>query len=71
MGFTTFISDHTLGIGIFIILLGLSWKFIIQPRLGMTDSEVRNKLEETMDGITDSVTIDSSDIIDESSMPKL
>lgn len=69
MGFTDFISNHTLGIGIFVILLGLTWKFIIQPRLAMTDREVRNKLEESMEEITKSLTVDPSDIIDDSSMP--
>lgn len=69
MGFTSFIASHTFGIGVFVILLGLTWKFIIQPRLGMTDSEVRDKLEDSMEQITKGLTVNPEDIMDESSMP--
>lgn len=73
MGFIDFISNHTLGIGIAVIFLALIWKFGIQPRLGLTNSEVEKKITDTMDEVQDNLTanleINHEDIIDNSSMP--
>lgn len=69
MGFTSFLSDHPLLTAFAAILFFLIWRFGIQPRLGMTNNEIANKIEETMDGVAESFDVASEDLIDQSTMP--
>jgi len=67
----SFISDHTLLVAFFFILAFLIWKFGIQPHIKMTDHEIGVKVRETMEEITENVSVNPEDILDEDSMPKL
>ena len=73
MGFMQFITDHTLGVGIGVIFLGLIWEFGIKPRIGLTNREIEKKITDTMDKVQDNLTtnfeINQEDIIDNSSIP--
>lgn len=71
--FIDFIGNHILGVSIFLIILALIWRFGIQPRLGLTDSEVQKKITDTMDKVEENlqsnIEVNQGDIIDNSSMP--